>query len=293
MLSVQEAEAFTRELSSSGEDLSSYDEIEELQDEEAVEKITSVLCARLLQGDPYTQVGSNVLIAVNPYENLKKLNCPIYGEAVALHFWHRGAHLLPPHIFKIGAQSLAHLVKFQQDQTIIISGESGAGKTEAAKHILSFVTSIAMQKKSRPQRRGSIISGGRRAISVTRALLDSNPVLEAFGNAATNHNENSSRFGKLLELNFDGPRVASGRVHVFMLEKNRIVSHAAGESSFHVMKFLFGAPADVGALLSLKAAPLASRRRGYQELRGSERGSIDNNDNDGDEKEKEKEKEEV
>ena len=272
MLGVEEAEAFTAALTvSSGEALESYEGLAKLNDEDAVEEVTNVISARMLAGDPYTTIGANVLVALNPYEPLKKAGRGIYDESVALHYWHRGAHLVSPHIFKVGAQSLAHLTKFQSHQSIIISGESGAGKTEAAKHLLSFVTSIATHKPKRPQRRATIVGGGRRALSVTRALIHANPILEAFGNAATNHNGNSSRFGKLLELRFDGAKVASGFVRAFMLEKGRVVNHAAGESSFHVMRYvLCGAPAELATKLGLSEQPMSADRRGYRELRASE-----------------------
>jgi len=178
-----------------------------------VEKIAQALGKRLKgsgdSSDMYTSIGTNVLVALNPYMSLSKAKVGLYDDPVALHYWTASPHLSSPHVFKTATSALQRLVAFHRDQTVIITGESGAGKTETAKHMVTFLAHIA--GLSDPQSRHS--AKGRHAASVTKGLLDSNPVLEAFGNAATNHNGNSSRFGKLLELKFAGAHVASGLVH--------------------------------------------------------------------------------
>ena len=280
-LSIHEAEAFEAELDvSSAESLETYEAFKDLKRDDAENEITSVLSARFLQGNPYTSIGSNVLIAINPFVKLEKQGRSIYDDAVASFYWNRAPHLTSPHIFKLAAACLHNLSSFENNQTIIISGESGAGKTESAKQILSFITSIASikPKSFRSRRRKSVVRGGTQALSVNRALVDTNPVLEAFGNARTNHNNNSSRFGKLLELRFSGTRVVSGRVHAFMLEKSRLVNQNVGEGTFHIMNFLLdGAPRKILSELEIAETPLHSCRRGYFEGPEPEEDTSDGN----------------
>jgi hypothetical protein len=114
-----------------------------------VEKIAEVLGKRLKgQGDGgsadmYTSVGANVLVALNPYAPLAKGKVGLYDDRVALHFWSASPHLAAPHVFKVASAALQRLVAFKRDQTVIVSGESGAGKTEAAKHVVTFLSRIA------------------------------------------------------------------------------------------------------------------------------------------------------
>jgi myosin VI len=134
---------------------------------------------------------------------------------------------IPPHVFAIGDKSYRDMRTFKQSQSIIVSGESGAGKTESAKYLLRYLTE----------------SYGAKSIIETR-LNDSNPLLEAFGNAKTTRNNNSSRFGKFTELHFNEQyRVAGGFVSHYLLEKSRICLQSPEERNYHIFfQLCAGAP---------------------------------------------------
>ena len=121
---------------------------------------------------------------------------------------------------------------YSEDQCVIISGESGAGKTEAAKRIMQYIATVSKSSDASSQR-------------IKDMVLATNPLLEAFGNAKTLRNDNSSRFGKYLELQFDSTGHPIG-AHVtnYLLEKSRVVSQVKGERSFHILyQFTKGASA--------------------------------------------------
>jgi myosin-1 len=109
----------------------------------------------------------------------------------------------------------------RENQCVIISGESGAGKTEASKKIMQFISAVSKSTADVDR--------------VTNQLLDSNPVLEAFGNAKTLRNDNSSRFGKYMEIQFNHAGAPiGGRINIYLLEKSRVVTRTIGERSFHI-----------------------------------------------------------
>uniref|UniRef100_A0A7S2SEZ6 Myosin motor domain-containing protein n=1 Tax=Rhizochromulina marina TaxID=1034831 RepID=A0A7S2SEZ6_9STRA len=186
----------------------------------------------------YTSIGA-VLIAVNPYKILAKgpRKRPIYDELVAWYYMEQNRLGLAPHVFKVSADAYADMKRTGEDQCILISGESGAGKTETAKHVMSFVTIVSPQREE--ERKPYETRTGNAASTVKTQLLNSSPLLEAFGNAKTTRNDNSSRFGKYMELQFDlAGVVIGGRVTNFLLEKSRVISQAADERCFHVFYHL-------------------------------------------------------
>ncbi|MCL4128656.1 UNVERIFIED_CONTAM: hypothetical protein GTU68_035666 [Idotea baltica] len=140
------------------------------------------LRARFQRGHIYTYVGS-ILISVNPFKYY-----PIYNpKYVKLYQNHRLGEL-PPHIFAIADSAYHSMLKQRKNQCIVISGESGSGKTEATLFLLHHLTMLSQK--------GSHGSG------VEQTILSSGPVLEAFGNAKTSHNDNSSRFGKFIQVSY-------------------------------------------------------------------------------------------
>ncbi|KAG8260887.1 Unconventional myosin-VIIa [Homalodisca vitripennis] len=160
----------------------------------------------------YTYTGS-ILVAVNPYQIL-----PIYTAEQIKLYKDRKIGELPPHIFAIGDNSYTHMKRFRQDQCIVISGESGAGKTESTKLILQYLAAISGKHSW-----------------IEQQILEANPILEAFGNAKTIRNDNSSRFGKYIDIHFNSGGVIEGaKIEQYLLEKSRIVSQSKDERNYHI-----------------------------------------------------------
>lgn len=185
----------------------------------------------------YTYIGS-VLVSVNPYKNL-----PIYGSDYVEKYRNVNFYELPPHVFALTDTALRSLRGELVNQCILISGESGAGKTEASKKVLQFIAATTRKKASLE--------------TVKDKLLQSNPVLEAFGNAKTNRNDNSSRFGKYMDVEFDFTGdPTGGHIINYLLEKSRVVFQAKGERNFHIFyQLLAGADDALLEKLSLKRDP--------------------------------------
>ncbi|XP_073695712.1 unconventional myosin-Ic isoform X1 [Garra rufa] len=170
---------------------------------------------RYREGLIYTYIGS-VLVSVNPYRELE-----IYSKQNMER--HRGVNFyeISPHIFALADNSYRALRTERRDQCILISGESGAGKTEASKKILQYYTHICPTRNN--------------THTIRERLLQSNPVLEAFGNAKTLRNDNSSRFGKYMDIQFDykGAPIG-GHILNYLLEKSRVAHQNHGERNFHI-----------------------------------------------------------
>ncbi|XP_059642620.1 myosin-15 [Cornus florida] len=164
----------------------------------------------------YTYTGS-ILIAVNPFTKLPHL----YN--VHMMEQYKGAPFgeLSPHVFAVADASYRAMKNEGQSQSILVSGESGAGKTETTKLIMQYLTYI----------------GGRAASddrSVEQQVLESNPLLEAFGNARTVRNDNSSRFGKFVEIQFDANgRISGAAIRTYLLERSRVVQITDPERNYH------------------------------------------------------------
>uniref|UniRef100_A0A8C9ESP1 Unconventional myosin-Ic n=1 Tax=Pavo cristatus TaxID=9049 RepID=A0A8C9ESP1_PAVCR len=185
----------------------------------------------------YTYIGS-VLVSVNPYKELE-----IYSKQNMERYRGVSFYEVSPHLYAIADNSYRSLRTERKDQCILISGESGAGKTEATKKILQYyaVTCPASQQVE----------------TVKDRLLQSNPVLEAFGNAKTLRNDNSSRFGKYMDVQFDyrGAPVG-GHILNYLLEKSRVVHQNHGERNFHIFyQLLEGGEEDLLRRLGLEKSP--------------------------------------
>jgi myosin-1 len=193
-------------------------------------KIAATLASRLKAGSMYTSIGP-VLVAVNPYKLLTgRDGRAIYDDRVADAHRGRTRIEMPPHIFAVAENAYSSMLRFSASQSVIVSGESGAGKTEACRQVLSYLTRVSSQAAA-----GQPLAA-QRAVRVRDRLITANTVLEAFGNAATIRNSNSSRFGKLMTTSFSAGGVAtSGAVSVYLLEKHRVVFQSEGERNFHVL----------------------------------------------------------
>ena len=152
----------------------------------------------------YTLTGT-ILLAMNPFELL-----PIYSEEKMAPYKGKRLGSEPPHVYGTAEMAYQRLSKTKQSQSIVVSGESGAGKTETNKHLMKY---LAWRSKT---------GGG--AASLAEKILQSNPVLEAFGNAKTSRNNNSSRFGKFVKVLMDDKGLISGaKMATYLLEKSRLV----------------------------------------------------------------------
>ncbi|XP_046390643.1 unconventional myosin IC [Ischnura elegans] len=186
-----------------------------LEDYTSEEAFTDNLQKRFQENIIYTYIGP-VLISVNPYKNL-----PIYDEASLQKYQKVHFFEVPPHVYAVTDTAYQSLKEEGRDQCILISGESGSGKTEASKKVLQFIAAASGHKP--------------KVEAVKDKLLQSNPVLEAFGNAKTNRNDNSSRFGKYMDVafNYMGDPVG-GNILNYLLEKSRVVHQNPGETNFHI-----------------------------------------------------------
>ncbi|KAK7939555.1 hypothetical protein WMY93_002881 [Mugilogobius chulae] len=166
----------------------------------------------------YTYVG-DILIALNPFQNLS-IYSPRFSKLY--HGVKRAEN--PPHIFATADAAYQGMVSFCKDQCIIISGESGAGKTESAHLIVQHLTFLGKANNR----------------SLREKILQVNPLVEAFGNACTAINDNSSRFGKYLEMKFTSSGAVIGaKISEYLLEKSRVIKQALGEKNFHIFYYIY------------------------------------------------------
>jgi myosin-1 len=178
----------------------------------------------------YTAIGP-VLVAINPYKKVCFKNGQyVCDPKVITAYQGREMHEMAPHPFGVASECSGRLKMGAKNQCIIITGESGAGKTETSKFIMEFICATSSFGIS--SQRNLVIS---ESDQVKNILLASNPVLEAFGNAQTIRNNNSSRFGKYMVLQFNfAQEVVGGYITNYLLEKSRVVQQADGERNFHV-----------------------------------------------------------
>ncbi|XP_051942207.1 unconventional myosin-X isoform X2 [Hippocampus zosterae] len=170
----------------------------------------------------YTNIGS-ILAAVNPYKQIPGLYDP---ERVDLYSKHQLGEL-PPHIFAVANECYRCIWKRHDSQCVLISGESGAGKTESTKLLLQFLSVMSQNAAGMPP--------SERSTRVEQAIVQSSPIMEAFGNAKTVYNNNSSRFGKFIQLHFsESGNIQGGCVIDYLLEKNRVVRQNPGERNYHI-----------------------------------------------------------
>ncbi|CAD5118433.1 DgyrCDS7142 [Dimorphilus gyrociliatus] len=182
------------------------------------EIITNVLHDRFLNKVIYTNIG-DILITVNPFETLD-----IYDHKTSS-IYESLNDQAPPHIYSIALRAYSAMCRSNENQSVIISGESGSGKTENTKFLLQHLTHLGKAPDKRLQHK----------------ILQLNPLLEAFGNAHTVLNSNSSRFGKYLELFFTAPegKFIGARLSEYLLEKSRVVFQPKMERNFHIFYHLF------------------------------------------------------
>ncbi|XP_037128709.1 myosin-10 isoform X6 [Syngnathus acus] len=187
---------------------------------------------RYYSGLIYTYSGL-FCVVVNPYKNL-----PIYTESIVEMYRGKKRHEMPPHIYAISEAAYRSMLQDREDQSILCTGESGAGKTENTKKVIQYLAHVASSHKGVTPRSKDALQG-----ELERQLLQANPILEAFGNAKTTKNDNSSRFGKFIRINFDvAGYIVGANIETYLLEKSRATRQAKDERTFHIFyQMLHGA----------------------------------------------------
>ena len=193
---------------------------------------------RYWEDDIFTYIGP-ILIAVNPYKAI-----PIFSPGYVDKYFNQGAaDQLPPHVYELANNAYKNMSINKMDQSVVISGESGAGKTEETKLVLQYLASVA----------GGSSDG---SVGKEQLLLGASPILEAFGNAKTVRNNNSSRFGKYLQVQFN-PRgkIVGGVTIKYLLEKTRVVQLGPGERNYHAFYMMHKQPSAALASQGLTGGP--------------------------------------
>lgn len=157
------------------------------------------------------------LVALNPFRNLG-----IYTEKVMKKYSMNKKYELKPHIFAVANDAYTSMVMNNKNQSILITGESGAGKTENTKKAISFLAYAAQ----------GYATGD--SVSIEQKIVDTNPVLEAFGNAQTTRNYNSSRFGKFIKITFESGRITGAYIEKYLLERSRVTRPNPNERNYHI-----------------------------------------------------------
>ncbi|CDQ58284.1 unnamed protein product [Oncorhynchus mykiss] len=192
-------------------------------------------------------------VVINPYKNL-----PIYSEEIVDMYKGKKRHEMPPHIYAITDTAYRSMMQDREDQSILCTGESGAGKTENTKKVIQYLAHVASSHKTKKDQTSSFLSHG----ELEKQLLQANPILEAFGNGKTVKNDNSSRFGKFIRINFDvngyivGANIETCILHTmrhyrhpgsnpgYLLEKSRAIRQAKDERTFHVFYYMLTGAGD-------------------------------------------------
>ncbi|KAJ1494369.1 P-loop containing nucleoside triphosphate hydrolase protein [Baffinella frigidus] len=216
------------------------------------------LNARYKQNLIYTRTGP-ILVALNPWQDLS-----LYGNDVMQSYRRRNfeqvpphVFAVPPHVFAIAEAAFSNLQSKMKDQTILVSGDSGSGKTESTKFMMQYLATVAnhtvatanteqqylaavanhtLATDNTEQQYLAAVANHTLATTTTeQQVLQCNPVLEAFGNAKTLRNDNSSRFGKYIDIHFDEHYALCGaKIDTYLLEKSRVVGQEPGERNFHI-----------------------------------------------------------
>ncbi|KAF0686959.1 Aste57867_21251 [Aphanomyces stellatus] len=222
-------------------------------DEESIQKTLEL---RFTQKQIYTTTGS-ILVALNPFERL-----PLYAPETKHAYIVHGNRLaageklekMPPHVYTVADKAFRDMNRSRgqaatesdllPNQSILVSGESGAGKTETTKIVMHYLASVSVETTHDTSAEHS---------TVRNRVLESNPILEAFGNARTNRNNNSSRFGKFIRLGFNASGMLLGAsISTYLLERVRLISQAKGERNYHIFyELIKGGDRDLLAELGL------------------------------------------
>ena len=188
--------------------------------------VLNALLTRYQQNVIYTYTGP-ILIAVNPFKNLN-----IYDDGNIKIFNDNDNKLECPHLYGVISQVFSNIKNKKGDQSVLISGNSGSGKTFSTRYIMRYLSKVSSNFDTNVN-------------SVERKLLESNPIIEAFGNAKTLMNDNSSRFGKYIKIYFDkNDKMIGANIETYLLEKVRLINQKIGERNFHIFYLILSSMTD-------------------------------------------------
>ncbi|CAM9464777.1 unnamed protein product, partial [Phaeothamnion confervicola] len=191
--------------------------------------LLNILRTRFKKDRIYSNIGT-ILVSINPFKPLA-----LYTPQ-AMEEYKEGPRGRPPHVFAIGHNAYYDMLNERKNQSVIITGESGAGKSEACKLVLQFIADLSAAHS------GKTSAASDDDASLEQQLLQANPILEAFGNAKTVRNNNSSRFGKLITIKFDRMgAICEGSIISYLLEKSRVVRQMQNERNYHIFYQLVAA----------------------------------------------------
>ncbi|GMH53810.1 hypothetical protein TL16_g01533 [Triparma laevis f. inornata] len=199
------------------------------------------LSVRFHNHDIYTNTGP-ILLALNPFTD--KMKEKLYGDKVReeppTDYMRQGlmkssgietSTALPPHAYDVADNCYRAMMRERKSQSVLISGESGAGKTETTKIVINYLTSLSENQVDSTSTHTPPTNS---SSSIIPKILSSTPLLESFGNACTLRNSNSSRFGKYIQLSFQRSKLCSASISTYLLEKVRVTSHSTGERTYHI-----------------------------------------------------------
>ncbi|WKY08821.1 hypothetical protein Q1695_001755 [Nippostrongylus brasiliensis] len=182
-------------------------------------------------------------VVINPYKRL-----PIYSESVCQMYMGRRRNEMPPHLFAVSDEAYRNMQNDHENQSMLITGESGAGKTENTKKVISYFAMVGATQTKKGKKDKS-------NVSLEDQIVQTNPVLEAFGNAKTVRNNNSSRFGKFIRIHFNrAGKLAGADIEHYLLEKSRVIKQAPGERCYHIFYQIYS-----GAVKGLKEKLMLTR----------------------------------
>ncbi|KAI8376428.1 P-loop containing nucleoside triphosphate hydrolase protein [Radiomyces spectabilis] len=207
--------------------------------------VLNTIRTRYLQRNIYTYSGI-VLIATNPFARVS-----LYEPDIIQQYSGRRRGELEPHLFAIAEDAYRCMVREQSNQTIVVSGESGAGKTVSAKYIMRYFATADDKEAAGKQAKNTAGS----MTEVEEQILATNPIMEAFGNAKTTRNDNSSRFGKYIEIQFDKQcNIVGAKIRTYLLERSRLIFQPETERNYHIFyQLCAGAPSTERKELDLKS----------------------------------------
>merc|ERR1719336_2450376 len=160
------------------------------------------------------------VVVVNPYKRY-----PIYTHRVCKIYLGKRRNEVPPHLWAIAECAYRNMLQNKKDNAMLITGESGAGKTENTKKVISYLAAVAAPKKASSAKK----------VSLEDQIVATNPILESYGNAKTSRNDNSSRFGKFIRIHFNAAgKLAGCDIESYLLEKSRITQQQEVERSYHI-----------------------------------------------------------